>query len=183
MALFRDSTVRGHCRTTRPVYARSCVYVIASMVLLLVCLVVWMRSRGSVEYQSSSWMQLEQTQDPFNGTGDDLAAKKTLRTDAQLPRLTEAEQLTNTPRPASTPDVSVVLNVTHGSSQITITPERVPTIESLSNVYLSILTIPRFHSTRFSFQLMTWLQTFNPVQVHTQPCLSLLLNSSRERVD
>ena len=142
---------------------------IASMVLLLVCLVVWMRSPGSDEYQSLFWMELEQTKDPFNGTGDD---KKTSRTDTQLPRLTEAEQLT---RPASTPDVSVVLNGSHGSSQISITPERVPTIESLSNVYLSILTMPQFHGTRFSFQLMTWLQTFNPVQVHTQPCLSLQL--------
>lgn len=58
-------------------------------------------------------------------------------------------------------------NVTFSlSPSVTIRPERFDTVYISPEVYMSILTTPKHHPTRFSLQLLTWMQTFNPKQVN-----------------
>ena len=49
---------------------------------------------------------------------------------------------------------------------VIVRPERVvPPAANVSNVYVSVLTVPKLHESRLSYQLMTWTQSFNPRQV------------------
>ena len=53
--------------------------------------------------------------------------------------------------------------LTRGS--VEIRPERLPPPAHSSDIYISLLTAPRFHDTRVSLQYLTWLQTVDPKQV------------------
>ena len=66
--------------------------------------------------------------------------------------------------PVFTSNVSMSLFASDHSS-VVVRPERVVTSADVSNVFVSILTVPKYHGHRFSYQLMTWVQTFNPAQV------------------
>ena len=68
------------------------------------------------------------------------------------------------PSPVFTSNVSMSLFASDHSS-VVVRPERVVTSADVSNVFVSILTVPKYHGHRFSYQLMTWVQTFNPAQV------------------
>ena len=51
-------------------------------------------------------------------------------------------------------------------SSILITPEKLDQNKYISeDVYMSLLTTPRHHESRFALQLLTWMQTFNLNQV------------------
>ena len=52
------------------------------------------------------------------------------------------------------------------SETVLITPEKLDQNKYISEeVYMSLLTTPRHHESRFAHQLLTWMQTFNPNQV------------------
>ena len=51
------------------------------------------------------------------------------------------------------------------SPTLKIRPERLDTHIN-PNIYMSVLTVPKHHPTRFALQLLTWMQTFNPKQVN-----------------
>ena len=53
--------------------------------------------------------------------------------------------------------------LTRGS--VEIRPERLPPPADSSDIYISLLTAPRFHDTRVSLQYLTWFQTVDPEQV------------------
>ena len=53
--------------------------------------------------------------------------------------------------------------ITIGS--IDIKPERKPPLANLSDVYISVLTAPVYHNSRFAVQYLTWLQTVDPKNV------------------
>ena len=53
-----------------------------------------------------------------------------------------------------------------------IRPERLPPPANSSDIYFSLLTVPKFHDTRFSLQYLTWLQTIDPKQVRITVYLS-----------
>ena len=53
--------------------------------------------------------------------------------------------------------------LTRGS--VEIRPERIPPPAHSSDIYISLLTAPKFHDTRISLQYLTWLQTVDPKQV------------------
>ena len=62
---------------------------------------------------------------------------------------------------------SLSLNATDNTT-VTVRPEKNTSIaSSASNVFVSVLTTPVLHSKRLSYQLMTWIPTFNPSQVST----------------
>ena len=48
---------------------------------------------------------------------------------------------------------------------VEIRPERLPPPAHSSDIYISLLTAPKFHDTRVSLLYLTWLQTINPKQV------------------
>lgn len=48
---------------------------------------------------------------------------------------------------------------------VEIRPERLPPPDQSSDIYISLLTAPKFHNMRFSLQYLTWLQTIDPKQV------------------
>ena len=48
---------------------------------------------------------------------------------------------------------------------VEIRPERLPPPVHSSDIYISLLTAPKFHDTRVSLQYLTWLQTIDPKQV------------------
>ena len=56
--------------------------------------------------------------------------------------------------------------LTRGS--VEIRPERLPPPAHSSDVYISLLTAPKFHDTRISLQYLTWLQTVDPKQVRRE---------------
>jgi hypothetical protein len=62
--------------------------------------------------------------------------------------------------------------VTRGS--VEIRPERLPPPAHSSDVYISLLTAPRFHDTRVSLQYLTWFQTVDPKQVQSYVDLCLI---------
>ena len=66
--------------------------------------------------------------------------------------------------PVFTSNVSMSLFASDRFS-VVVQPERVVTSADVSNVFVSILTVPKYHRYRFAYQLMTWVQTFNPAQV------------------
>ena len=53
--------------------------------------------------------------------------------------------------------------LTRGS--VEIRPERIPPPAHSSDIYISLLTAPKFHDTRISLQYLTWLQAVDPKQV------------------
>ena len=66
--------------------------------------------------------------------------------------------------------------LTRGS--VEIRPERLPPPAHSSDIYISLLTAPKYHDTRISLQYLTWIQTIDPKQVqfglilcHTQAYL------------
>ena len=62
--------------------------------------------------------------------------------------------------------ISMNVTTTDGTT-VTVRPEKNTTIAArASNVYVSVLTVPVFHKKRLSYQLMTWIPTFTPRQVH-----------------
>ena len=48
---------------------------------------------------------------------------------------------------------------------VVVRPERVYPAADVSNVFVSILTVPKLHNSRLSYQLMSWIQSFDPKQV------------------
>ena len=82
--------------------------------------------------------------------------------------------VTSSPTPPSKSGVvitaSITANVTMYVSNadrtpVTVRPERVIPHADVSNVYVSILTVPKLHGSRLSYQLMSWIQSFKPQQV------------------
>ena len=62
--------------------------------------------------------------------------------------------------------------LTRGS--VEIKPERLTPPADSSDVYISLLTAPRYHDTRVSLQYLTWFQTVAPEQVQ-YTCMDLCL--------
>ena len=61
------------------------------------------------------------------------------------------------------------------STAVVVRPERVYPAADVSNVFVSILTVPKLHNSRLSYQLMSWIQSFNPKQVYRfQNCMPLI---------
>ena len=52
-----------------------------------------------------------------------------------------------------------------GTAHIVIKPERIPTPYNGSDIYISLLTAPVYHESRFALQYVTWLQTVDPKHV------------------
>ena len=176
------------CRAGGPAYvcSRNKICVIATGVLMVTAILVIVTKRGPSSYPYFSLTPVEQTQVLATSAQFTVTTQPPTTTRAKL--TTRAKEITHpptTPQPsqssgttqrsektlaAKTQNVSVVLTAGHGSSQISIKPERIPAVASLSNVYISVLTVPSYHNPRFSFQLMTWLQTFNPEQVDVHTC-------------
>ena len=46
-----------------------------------------------------------------------------------------------------------------------IKPERLPAPVNSSDIYISVLTAPVYHNSRFALQYLTWLQTVDPKNV------------------
>ena len=63
------------------------------------------------------------------------------------------------------------------SPTLTIRPERFHTYIN-PNIYMSVLTVPKHHPTKFALQLLTWMQTFNPKQVNHVYSYSLIVGSA-----
>ena len=57
------------------------------------------------------------------------------------------------------------LTLPDGSSDFVIKPERIPPPDNGSDIYISVLTAPVYHESRFALQYVTWLQTVDPKNV------------------
>ena len=80
--------------------------------------------------------------------------------------LQKVEKTLKPPPGAPTIDRQDLPFLTRGS--VEIRPERLPPPAHSSDVYISLLTTPKFHDTRISLQYLTWLQTVDPKQVRCQ---------------
>ena len=62
------------------------------------------------------------------------------------------------------------LNIT-ANKRIPLERVKLPPGVNTSGIYISVLTMPRNHPTRFAAHLFTWMQTVNPSQVHVHVCV------------
>ena len=96
--------------------------------------------------------------------------------------LQEDEPVTEQPPaavlPVKLPSMLASLRLS-SSETVLITPEKLDQNKYINeDVYMSVLTTPKHHESRFAYQLLTWLQTFNPNQVLFLELLSLCVACS-----